>query len=200
MFGMPSSSPILLICQLFPSPVRGGRIPAGSATPEPAPSLCVEDEAVAAAPSCGTWQMEKLGPETSRDWEPPGEVWTETSQAPPGQPCSGSALSKFSMPWVCFFFNLERAQYTKFCMIFCLQLQTFQKLNLLARARRLLPAPGAAKTALEAAQESPAQSPGTSLTPCSAAAPRLRGQGGDEAPGHGLIPVLLGACRSRFLQ
>lgn len=103
-FGMPSSCPILLICQLFPSPVRGGRIPAGSATPEPAPSSCVEDEAVAAAPSCGTWQMEKLGPETSRDWEPPGEVWTKTSQAPPGQPCSGSALSMFSMPWVCFFF------------------------------------------------------------------------------------------------
>lgn len=106
--------------------------------PEPAPPSCVEDEAVA-APSCGTWQM-KLAPEIFRDWEPPGEVWIETSQAPPGQPCSGLALSKFSVPWVCLvfwvfwvFFSLEQAQCTKFCRIFCLQLQTFQKLNLSAR-------------------------------------------------------------------
>lgn len=52
-------------------------------------------------------EMEKLSPEISRDWEPPGEVWIEISQAPPGQPCSDSAPSKFSMPWVClvlFFF------------------------------------------------------------------------------------------------
>lgn len=71
-----------------------------------------------------------------------------------------------------FFLCLEQAQCTKFCMIFCLQLQTFQKLNLSARARRLLLAPGA-KTAPEAAQESPAQRWGTSLTRCSAAGDKV---------------------------
>lgn len=79
-----------------------------------------------------------------------------------------------------FFLCLEHAQCTKFCMIFCLQLQTFQKLNLLARARRLLLAPGA-KTAPEAAQGVTSSKLGHEPYPVLGS----RGQGGDGARGRG---------------
>ena len=165
-------------------------------------SSCAEDEAVA-APGCGTWQLERSGPETSWDR---GGSHRERHRSKPAmclQASPASALNRFCMPWVSF--CLEPAQSTKLCMIFCLRLQALQKLSLSACARRLPPAPGAAKTAPEAARESPARSLGTSLALCSAAAPWLRGRGGDGARGTGSSPVLgrprpcrHGACWSRF--